>query len=36
LGRSVHTIKTQRLLVAAREEIGLKVEAEKTKYVVMS
>jgi hypothetical protein len=37
LGRSVHTImeKTE-ALVAIRKEIGLEVNAIKTKYVVMS
>ena len=36
LGRSVHTIKKTEALVAASEEIGLEVNAEKTKYMVMS
>jgi len=37
LGRSVHTImeKTE-ALVAIRKEIGLEVNANKTKYMVMS
>ena len=37
LGRSVHTIKKNtEALVAASEEIGLEVNAEKTKYMIMS
>ena len=37
LGRSVHTIKKNtEALVAASEEIGLEVNAEKTKCIFMS
>ena len=37
LDRSVHTIKKNtEALVAASEEIGLEVNAEKTKYMIMS
>jgi hypothetical protein len=37
LGRSVHTVKEHaEALVAARKEIGLKVNADRTKYMVMS
>ena len=37
LGRSVHTIKNNtEALVIASKEIGLEVNADKTKYVVMS
>jgi len=37
LGRSVHTVKknTESLVVASKE-IGLEVNADKTKYMVMS
>jgi len=37
LGGSIHTIKenTEALIVAGKE-IGLKVDADKTKYMVMS
>jgi len=37
LGGSVHTIeKNTEALVVARKDIGLKVNADKTKYMVMS
>jgi len=37
LGGSVHTIKENiEALVVARKENGLKVNADKTKYMVMS
>jgi hypothetical protein len=37
LGRSIHTIKKNTdALVAASQEIGLEVYADKTKYIVMS
>jgi len=37
LGRSVHTIKNNtEALVIASKEIGLEVNADKTKYMVMS
>jgi len=37
LGRSIHTIKKNtEALVVASKETGLQVNAEKTKYVVMS
>jgi len=37
LGESVHTIKQSiEALVAASKAIGLKVNADKTKYMVMS
>jgi len=37
LGRSVHTIKENtEALVIASKEIGLEVNADKTKYMVMS
>jgi hypothetical protein len=37
LGRSIHAIKKNtKALVVASKEIGLEVNAEKTKYVVMS
>jgi len=37
LGRSVHTIKKNRVaLVVASKENGLEVNADKTKYMVMS
>jgi len=37
LGGSVHTIKKiPECLVVARKEIGLEVNADKTKYMVMS
>jgi hypothetical protein len=37
LGRSIHTIKKNtEALVVASKEIGLEVNAEKTKYMVMS
>ena len=37
LGRSVHTIKKNKVaLVIASKEIGLEVNADKTKYMVMS
>jgi hypothetical protein len=37
LGRSVHTVKENaEALVVATKEIGLEVNADKTKYVVMS
>jgi len=37
LGRSVHTIKKNKeALVIASKEIGLEVNADKTKYMVMS
>jgi hypothetical protein len=37
LGGSIHTIrKNTKALVIARKEIGLEVNAEKTKYMVMS
>jgi hypothetical protein len=37
LGRSIHTIKLNAEdLVLASKEIGLEVNAEKTKYMVMS
>jgi hypothetical protein len=37
LGRSVHTIKNNtEALVIASKEIGLEINADKTKYVVMS
>jgi hypothetical protein len=37
LGRTVHTIKENaEALVVASKEIGLEVNADKTKYLVMS
>jgi hypothetical protein len=37
LGGSIHTLKENaEALVAATREIGLKVNADKTKYMVMS
>jgi len=36
LGGSVHTIKNAEALVVAGKEIGLEVNADKTKYMVMS
>jgi hypothetical protein len=37
LGRSIHTIKTNTdVLVGASKDIGLEVNADKTKYIVMS
>jgi hypothetical protein len=37
LGKSLHTIKKNtEALVIASEEIGLEVNADKTKYIVMS
>ena len=37
LGRSVHTVKeNSEALVVATKEIGLEVNADKTKYMVMS
>ena len=36
LGRSVHTTKNTEALVVTSKEIGLEVNAEKTKYMVMS
>jgi hypothetical protein len=36
LGGSIHTIKENTGLLVARREIGLGVNAEKTKYMVMS
>ena len=37
LGRSIHTIKKNtEALVVASKETGLQVNAEETKYVVMS
>jgi len=38
MGRSIHTIKknTTEALVVARKETGLEVNADKTKYMVMS
>jgi sorting nexin-29 len=36
LGRSIHSIKKNTDLVIASKEIGLEVNAEKTKYMVMS
>jgi len=37
LGRSIHTLKENaEALVAATREIGLEVNADKTKYMVMS
>ena len=36
LGGSIHTIKENAALVVASKEIGLEVNADKTKYKVMS
>jgi len=37
MGRSVHTVKKNtEVLVVASKENGLKVNADKTKYIVMS
>ena len=37
LGRSIHTVKENaEALVVVTEEIGLEVNADKTKYMVMS
>jgi len=36
LGGSVHTVKKNRSLLLASEETGLAVNADKTKYMVMS
>jgi hypothetical protein len=36
LGGSVHTVKNAEALVVATKEIGLEVNADKTKYKVMS
>ena len=37
LGRSIHTIKKNaKALVVASQEIGLEVNADRTKYMVMS
>jgi predicted transcriptional regulator len=36
LGRSIHSIKNTEALVVASKEIGLEVNAQKTKYMVMS
>jgi hypothetical protein len=36
LGGSIHTIRTTESLLIARMEIGLELNAEKTKYMVMS
>jgi len=36
LGRSVHTIKNTEALVVASKESGLEVNADKSKYTVMS
>jgi len=36
LGGSIHTIKKNTALVVASKEIGLEVNADRTKYMVMS
>ena len=36
LGGSIHTVKENAALVVATKEIGLEVNADKTKYMVMS
>ena len=38
LGASIHTIKknTEALIIVASKEIGLEVNGDKTKYLVMS
>jgi len=37
MGRSVHTVKENaEVMIAANKEIGLEVNADKTKYMVMS
>ena len=36
LGGSVYTIKNRKAIVVASKEIGLAVNADKTKYMVMS
>jgi hypothetical protein len=36
LGRSAHTIKENTALIVASKEIGIEVNGDKTKYMVMS
>jgi hypothetical protein len=36
LGGSVHTVKKNTGLFVANKEIGLEVNADKTKYIIMS